>query len=67
MKRITGYRIELHWSDGKTEGIAPDLPEYLHLRLCEYFRELEDLREEHDEGLREEPYNFEANDPRKVE
>jgi hypothetical protein len=24
-----------------------------------YFRELEDLREEHDEGMRDEPYNFE--------
>jgi hypothetical protein len=58
-KTITSWRMSITWSDGKTEGLASCLPEYLEEELFIYFRELEDLREEHDEGMRDEPYNFE--------
>jgi hypothetical protein len=56
---IASWRMSITWSDGKTEGLASCLPEYLEEELFIYFRELEDLREEHDEGMRDEPYNFE--------
>jgi hypothetical protein len=35
------------------------LPEHIYEELLNYFKELEDLREEHDEGMRNEFYNFE--------
>jgi hypothetical protein len=35
------------------------LPEYLREELEVYFDELEDLREEHDADMRDEPYHFE--------
>lgn len=57
---ITSWRLSITWSDGKTEGLVSCLPEYLEEELLIYFRELEDLREEHDEGMRDEPYNFEG-------
>jgi len=56
---ITSWRLSITWSDGKTEGLASCLPEYIYEELRIYFKELEDLREEHDEGMRDEPYNFE--------
>ena len=43
----------------KVEGLAGCLPEYLEEHLMIYFRELEDLREEHDAELRDEVYYFE--------
>jgi hypothetical protein len=56
---ITSFKLSATWSDGKTEGIASHLPEYLYDQLQDYFRELEDLREEHDNDLRElEEYSF---------
>jgi hypothetical protein len=55
---ITSWKLSVTWSDGKTEGLAIDLPEYLADELQVYFKELEDLREEHDNGLRDEEYNF---------
>jgi len=36
--------------------LASHLPEYLYQYLQEYFRELEDLREEHDNDMRDEEY-----------
>jgi len=56
---ITSWRLGITWSDGKTEGLVSCLPEYIYEELRIYFKELEDLREEHDEGMRDEPYNFE--------
>jgi hypothetical protein len=56
---ITSWRLSVTWSDGKTEGLASCLPEYIYEELRIYFKELEDLREEHDAGMRDEPYNFE--------
>jgi hypothetical protein len=56
---ITSWRLGITWSDGKTEGLASCLPEYIYEELRIYFKELEDLREEHDAGMRDEPYNFE--------
>jgi hypothetical protein len=56
---ITSWRLSITWSDGKTEGLASCLPEYIYEELRIYFKELEDLREEHDAGMRDEPYNFE--------
>ena len=58
---ITSFKLSVTWSDGKTEGLAVDLPEYLYDELQTYFRELEDLREEHDNDLRDEGYAFNAN------
>ena len=55
---ITSFKLSATWSDGKTEGLAIDLPEYLYDELQTYFRELEDLREEHDNDLRDEGYSF---------
>jgi hypothetical protein len=56
---IVSWRLGVTWSDGKTESLASCLPEYIYEELLFYFKELEDLREEHDEGMRDEPYNFE--------
>jgi hypothetical protein len=55
---ITSFKLSATWSDGKTEGLAIDLPEYLYDELQAYFRELEDLREEHDNDMRDEEYAF---------
>jgi hypothetical protein len=55
---ITSFKLSATWSDGKTEGLAIELPEYLYDELQIYFRELEDLREEHDNDLRDEEYSF---------
>ena len=54
---ITSWSLSVTWSDGVTEGLR-DLPEYLRDELQIYFEELEDLRAEHDAGLRDEAYNF---------
>jgi hypothetical protein len=59
---IVSWKLSVTWSDGKTEGLAVDLPEYLHDELQTYFWELEDLREEHDNDLRDEPYAFSADE-----
>jgi hypothetical protein len=56
---IKSWRLRVTWSDGKTEGLASCLPEHIYEELLNYFKELEDLREEHDEGMRNEFYNFE--------
>jgi hypothetical protein len=55
---IASWKLSVTWSDGKTEGLTTDLPEYLADELQIYFKELEDLREEHDNDLRDEEYNF---------
>ena len=55
---ITSFKLSATWSDGKTEGLASHLPEYLYDELQAYFRELEDLREEHDNDMRDEEYSF---------
>jgi hypothetical protein len=57
-KSIESFKLSITWSDGKTEGLANCLPEYLEAELRIYFQELEDLREEHDADLRDEPYSF---------
>ena len=51
--------LVIEWSDGKTEDLVKVLPEYLQDELRIYLAELEDLREECDAGLRDEPYTFE--------
>jgi hypothetical protein len=58
-EKITLAKLVIKWSDGKTEDLASVLPEYLREELEVYFDELEDLRLEHDAGLRDEPYTFE--------
>ena len=55
---IASWKLSVTWSDGKTEGLATHLPEYLADELQIYFKELEDLREEHDNGLRDDEYTF---------
>lgn len=56
---ITSFKLSITWSDGKTEGLASVLPEHIFEELQIYFRELEDLREEHDLEMRDEDYAFE--------
>ena len=59
---IASWKLSITWSDGRVEGLASHLPEYLEEELFIYFRELEDLREEHDLEMREEEYNFEEDE-----
>jgi DNA replication initiation complex subunit (GINS family) len=63
---ITSFKLSATWSDGKTEGLAIDLPEYLYDELQAYFRELEDLREEHDNNMRDEEYSFGEDDLKEI-
>ena len=63
---ITSFKLSATWSDGKTEGLLTDLPEYLYEELLTYFRELEDLREEHDNDLRDEEYPFGEDESKEV-
>lgn len=63
---ITSWKLSITWSDGKVEGLASCLPEYIYDELLIYFRELEDLREEHDAELRDEPYNFEDDEGKAI-
>jgi hypothetical protein len=58
---IDAFKISVTWSDGKVEGLASHLPEYLYQELQIYFAELEDLREEHDADMRDEGYSFGEN------
>lgn len=55
---IASWKLSITWSDGKTEGLANCLPEYIEKDLMIYFQELEDLREEHDNDMRDWEYNF---------
>ena len=64
---ISSWKLSITWSDGKTEGLATSLPEYLEEELMIYFRELEDLREEHDLDMRDEEYNFEDDEAQKID
>jgi hypothetical protein len=63
---ITSFKLSVTWSDGKTEGLAIHLPEYLYDELQAYFRELEDLREEHDNDLRDEEYPFNNDESKEI-
>lgn len=64
---ITSFKLSATWSDGKTEGLASHLPEYLYDELQIYFRELEDLREEHDNDMRDlEEYSFGEDEPKEI-
>ena len=59
---ISSWKLSITWSDGRVEGLASGLPEYLEEELFIYFRELEDLREEYDLEMRGEEYNFEEDE-----
>jgi hypothetical protein len=63
---IQSYKLSVTWSDGKVEGLAICLPEYLEEELKVYFQELEDLREEHDNDMRDGEYNFEVDEEKKL-
>ena len=67
MKKIEMFSVTITWDDGETEGLAVHLPEYIKIELLRYFQELEDLREEHDEGDRDEPYSFEPEHAIKID
>ena len=43
---IKSWKLSVTWSDGKTEGLAVDLPEDLADELAIYFAELEQHRAE---------------------
>ena len=64
---IKSWKLSITWSDGTTEGLASTLPEYLEEELLRYFAELEDLREEHDLEMRDEPYNFEDDEQKEIQ
>jgi hypothetical protein len=53
---IKSWRLSVTWSDGKTEGLAVHLPEYLAEELQTYFQELEQHRAECDAA--EDEYNW---------
>jgi len=53
MHKITSWKLSVCWSDGKTEGLAVHLPEYLADEIQTYLTELEDLRAEDEKN-----YNF---------
>jgi hypothetical protein len=64
---IESLKISVTWSDGKVEGLASHLPEYIYLELQNYFRELEDLREEYDNDMRDdEEYEFSKDEEKKL-
>jgi hypothetical protein len=54
--KIKSWKLSATWSDGKTEGLAVHLPEYLVEELQIYFRELEGCRAECEET--EEGYSW---------
>jgi hypothetical protein len=51
---IIKYDVKITWSDGRTENLSPDLPEYLAKEIEQYLDELEDLRNEQGDD----EYNF---------
>lgn len=53
---IKSWKLSVTWSDGKTEGLAVHLPEYLAEELQAYFQELEQHRAECDAA--EDEYNW---------
>lgn len=65
-QEIKAFKLSVTWSDGKVEGLAFNLPKYLCEELQVYFRELEDLREEHDNGMRDYEYNFDGKEEKKL-
>ena len=65
-QEIVSFKLSVTWSDGKVEGLASHLPEYIYDELQVYFRELEDLREEHDNDMRDEEYNFNGEEEKKI-
>lgn len=66
-KEIVSYKLSVTWSDGKVEGLASHLPEYIYEELQGYFRELEDLREEYDNDMRDdEEYTFNGLEEKKI-
>lgn len=66
-QEIVSYKLSVTWSDGKVEGLASHLPEYLYDELQIYFRELEDLREEYDNDMRDdEDYEFDEDEEKKI-
>jgi hypothetical protein len=65
-KTIASWKLSITWSDGKVEGLVTCLPEYIEEEVLTYFKELEDLREEHDADMRDEPYNFEDEEWKEV-
>ena len=67
MKKVIMFNLTITWSDGEFEGLAVHLPEYIKIELLRYFQELEDLREEHDAGDRDEPYSFEPEHAVKID
>jgi hypothetical protein len=63
---IASWKLSITWSDGKVEGLASCLPEYIYDELLTYFRELESLRAEYDAEMRDEEYNFEDDEWKEV-
>ena len=45
MKTVTNCTLNFKWSDGATESMWENLPEYLRIEITRYLEELVELRE----------------------
>jgi len=57
-KQITDWKLVILWEDDQREIMGSSLPECVKDEINTHLNELEDLREEHDLGLRDDPYGF---------
>jgi hypothetical protein len=65
-KQIADWKLVILWDDDKREIFGNSLPECVTDEINTYLNELEDLRSEHDLGLRWDDYPF-AHDRDKVD
>ena len=57
-KQITDWKLVILWDDDQREIFGNSLPECVKDEINTHLNELEDLRLEHDLGLRDWAYNF---------
>lgn len=57
-KQIIDWKLVILWDDDKREIFGNSLPECVTDEINTHLNELEDLRLEHDLGLRDWEYNF---------
>jgi len=57
-KQIADWKLVILWDDDQREIMGSSLPECVKDEINTHLNELEDLREEHDLGLRDWAYHF---------
>jgi hypothetical protein len=57
-KQIADWKLVILWDDDQREIMGNSLPECVKDEINTHLNELEDLREEHDLGLRDWAYHF---------